>query len=120
VRSLNSSSILAGLMVGAMGLLVQFPQASAAEYVCPRANLSFETLGPDTSDDTSEITFSGGGPMILVLHRHQSHELAQIAESLDRDIDVAVGSGVNVADAPEVLDQDFLLHHAVSLDFQAS
>jgi len=52
-------------MAGAMGLLVQLPQAAAAEYVCPRANLAIETLGPDTSDDTSEITFSGGGPMIF-------------------------------------------------------
>lgn len=53
------------LIASAIGLLVRFTPASAAEYACPRANLGFETLGPDNTDDTAEITLAGGAPMIF-------------------------------------------------------
>src|SRR5690606_17673178 len=52
--------------------------------------------------------------------RHQPHQLSEVVESFDRNVDVAIGTGMNVADAAEALEQDFLFHHSVAIDLYPS
>src|SRR3954464_4279505 len=55
-----------------------------------------------------------------LIHRHQPHQLPELPEAVDCNIDVAVGASVNIANAAEVLEQHFLFHHAFTVDFQAT